>query len=331
MIDFIKATKFIGKDKINFNCLEHIGTIYSKELYYLKGCRKIEVNYNNETNTIEISGSIMYFAQGHNFTYDKDLFFDSIQYIGNILNINLWDSVLDEFEFGIILDLPQKPKSYIQHHHPNKNLKEAEKNGGILKTFEDSAIRLKMYDAGRNIQHKQGTTIKEIIENSGWNPSRNYLKFEAHYKKPEIIFNKGSGLLLADIMNPKWELSFKINLFNQYKRLKPMKTIEEPKEKSNLYTIDFITMELVEKAINQGETIEEIKKALYRRINDNETLSKADKDARKRQVKNTLGKLKESEISEWDLTERLMKGLNISDSNTEKTIEDTGKANTSPI
>ncbi len=35
-----------------------------------------------------------------------------------------------------------------------------------------------MYDAGKNIQHKQGYAVKEILKNEGWNPTANYLKIE---------------------------------------------------------------------------------------------------------------------------------------------------------
>ena len=311
MIDFVEATKFIGKDTISFRYLEKEAE-YSTgwEQYSLKGCRKMKVLYNQETGWLKISGSVMYFAQGHNFTYDEALFVQAIDYIGKLLNVDLWDMVLDEVEFGIILNTTKPPKAYIKHHRPTKGLVQHEgRNKDLFRWFEDRWMALKMYDAGRNIQHKQGNTMKGIIQDAGWQPSDNFLKVEVHYKKPEQALNHGYGIRLADLLNPKWKKAFGDDLIRQYKRLIPMKTICKPKDKKELSTIDIFARELVEAKINEGNSIQDVKKAIYERINASTLLSNADKDARKRQVKATLNKLEESDSSEWDLEEMMLEEL----------------------
>ena len=84
-----------------------------------------------------------------------------------------------------------------------------------------------------------------------------------------------------------------------------MKTIIPPTSKADLHTLDFFAIELVESKMNEGKTLEEVKKILYDRINSSSLLSKPDKDARKRQVKTTLDKFQQSEISEYDLRNEL--------------------------
>ncbi len=314
MIDFIEATKFIDKGTISFQYLKKESEFASGYEYYtLDGCKKMMVKYNPNNpdfDILKISGSVMYFAQGHNFTYNETLFVEAIDYVGKLLGVQLWDMMIDEMEYGIILNTPRPPKDYIRHHQPSKGLKQHEgRNKDLFRWYDDQNMALKMYDAGRNIQHKQDTAVKEIIESAGWNPSGNYLKLEVHYRKPEVILNHDVGIKLANLVEPKWQIAFKKDLLREYNRLRPMKSINKPKDKSELHTSDILARELVESKINEGIPIEDVKKSIYERINSSPLLSNADKDARKRQVKAVLDKLKESESSEWDLKEMLMEEL----------------------
>lgn len=312
MIDFIKAHTFVGKDTIflgylNKKCEYSNGWVY----YTLKGCKDIEVRFNAESGWLEIKGSIMYFAQGHNFIYNEALFVNTIDYIGKMLKVDLWDMILDEVEFGVILKTAKPPKSYIKNHRPKKGLTPHEEHGDLYRWWGDKWLSIKMYDAGRNIKHKQGNTMKGIIEEAGWNPSDYYLKVEVHYKKPEKALNHGYGIKLADLLNPKWKKTFGDDLIKQYERLIPMKTICKPKDKKELSTIDIFARELVESKINEGISIQEVKKAIYERINASPLLNSADKDERKRKVKATFDKLEESVTSEWDLKEMIQEELKI--------------------
>lgn len=311
MIDFIEATKFIGKDTISFQYLNQEAE-YSDgwKHYTLEGCKKMQVKYNDNSGMLKIGGSVMYYAQGHNFTFNDSLFTQSIDHIGRLMKVSLWDMLLDQVEFGIIVKTPKPPKAYIKHHQPSKGLKMHEgKNKDLFRWYEDRLVSLKMYDAGRNIQHKQGLSMKGIIEGIGWNPSEYYLKFETHYKKPEISLNHGIGIPLGDLLNPDWKEVLNDDLIRQYERLIPMKTIRKPKDKSELHTLDIFARELVEARINEGISIQDVKKELYERINSSPLLSNADKDARKRQVKATFDKLEESEESEWDLEELMLEEM----------------------
>jgi hypothetical protein len=207
-----------------------------------------------------------------------------------------------------------KPKEYIKRHSAGKAEKlimnEKGKDKGNFRWWVDSNVSLKMYDASKNILMKQGTDRKTIIEEEGWNPEGHFLKWEAHYLKPEIL-NHGKGLMLANLMNPQWENIFKEDLYSQYKRLIPMKTIITPTNKKDLGTSSLILLTMAESEINNGATLQEVKKRLYDKINiipDN-VLSKADKDSRKRQIKIIIDRIKESPESEWDLSKGLEETL----------------------
>ncbi len=299
MIDFIQVTKHLGsKDKLFLGHLEHEAQYSSGwNKYRLQGCEKIEIYW-----------------QGHNFSYSKEGFLKAIEHINRILNVNLWDSIIQAFEYGIIMEVSHKPKEYIKRHNAAQSEKlimnEKGKDRGNFRWWADSNVSLKMYDASKNILMKQRNDKKAIIEEEGWNPEGYFLKWEAHYLKPEIL-NHGKGLMLANLMNPQWENIFKEDLYSQYKRLIPMKTIITPTNKKDLGTSSLILLTMAESEINNGATLQEVKKMLYDKINiiSDSILSKADKDSRKRQIKVLIDKIKESPESSWDLSKELEEAL----------------------
>lgn len=316
MIDYIQATKHLSdKDRLFLgHCRLEAEYSSGWQKYWLQGCEKLEIWYNPSLNWMRLQGSIMYYWQGHNFTYDKKGFVAAIDHIIKIIHISIWDAMIEAFEYGVIMQVPKKPKEYIKRHSsiPSEKLilNEKPKDKGNFRWWEDRNVCNKMYDAAQNIKKKQGFQRKEILKESGWNPEGEFLKWEAHYLKPEIL-NHGKGLLLADLMKPYWENVFKEDLYVQYKRLIPMKSLITPTNKKDLSSADIVMLALAEAQINAGENLQEVKKMLYDKINaiPEGVLSKADKDSRKRQIKSLFDKLQESPESEWDLSEKLEKAL----------------------
>jgi hypothetical protein len=316
MIDYIQATKHLSdKDRLFLgHCRLEAEYSSGWQKYWLQGCEKLEIWYNPSLNWMRLQGSIMYYWQGHNFTYDKKGFVAAIDHIIKIIHISIWDAMIEAFEYGVIMQVPKKPKEYIKRHSsiPSEKLilNEKPKDKGNFRWWEDRNVCNKMYDAAQNIKKKQGLQRKEILKESGWNPEGEFLKWEAHYLKPEIL-NHGKGLLLADLMKPYWENVFKEDLYVQYKRLIPMKSLITPTNKKDLSSADIVMLALAEAQINAGENLQEVKKMLYDKINaiPEGVLSKADKDSRKRQIKSLFDKLQESPESEWDLSEKLGKAL----------------------
>ena len=317
MIDYISATtSFTGKVSTILPHLGYPDAVFSSGWmkYYLNGCERLAIWLNPSLQMLRLEGSIPYYWQGNNFSFHHAAFRDAINHISSFLKVDWWKAELNAFEYGVIMEVQMKPKEYILHHSakPSEHLQltEKEKDKGNYRNWCDKAMKLKMYDAGRNILHKQGEDRKEIIQEAGWKPEGDFLKWEAHYIKPEYL-NKGVALHLYDLMNPKWQDTFKEDLYLQYKRLLPMKSIILPLDKKDLSTADILALTFAEQSINDGKPLEDLKKILYARINSipDEVLTKADKDARKRQVKNLLEKLKQSPESKWDLSEQIQKAL----------------------
>ena len=207
------------------------------------------------------------------------------------------------------MQVDTKPKDYIKHHNigtgEHLQANDRGKDKGNFRSWNEPNVRLKMYDASRNILMKQGLQRQGIIEEAGWNPEGHFLKWEAHYVKPEVL-NQGRALILANLVDRHWEEIFKADLYNQYKRLIPMKTIVTPTNKKDLGSADIVLLSLAELQINEGISLEELKKILYDKINSipDEVLTKADKDSRKRQIKAMLDKIVEEPESRWDLSEK---------------------------
>lgn len=317
MIDFISTTKhFECKDKPYLGYLQ-LEAEYSSgwQKFYLEGCSKMVVWYNSQNNLLRLEGSVMYFVQGHNFSFDKRLFNEGINHIANILRFPLWDSVLNAFEYGVIVEVDGKPKDYIRNHKskPKEKLvmNEKPKDRGNFRWWEDKNVALKMYDAGVNIKQKQSTEMMQRLMAEGWNPECYYLKWEAHYLRPHISLNMGKGLFLADLVSPQWERTFREDLYIQYQRLVPMKSLMMPTSKKDLSTADIIILELVEAGLNSGKSIEEIKKILYDRINSipQSIFNAYDKKERKKQVRGLLNKIRENPESKWDLSKKLEEAL----------------------
>ena len=285
--------------------------------FRLTGCKSIEVWYHKLTGLIRIKGSLAYFFQGHNFSFTNRQFVDAVNYINDILHLNCYDSLVDLFEYGQIMKVEDLPRNFILNHRekPNSGLMQYEdpKDRGNFRRWEDPGIRLKMYNAGKNIKQKQDLNMQELIQAGGWNPEGNYLKFEAHYKKPEALLNKGRGIMLADLVNPNFNKIFRADLYNQYNRLMPMGKIRFPNNKKDLSTSDLLMLTLAETNLNEGNTLQEVKKLLYDRVNaiSEEVLTDADKKARKRQISVLLGKIQTTPESRWDLSDKLKAALEL--------------------
>lgn len=304
-----------GKIRPNFGHCQIVSNYYqtSAYRYKLEGCNHIDI-YWNPNSFLRLNGSIMYYWQGHNFTYQPESFVRAIKHIGKLLQVDLWNSIVDAFEYGAIMQVDEAPKNYIKNHKAKSseklNQSIDEKHKGCLSRWTDSNVSLKMYDVGRNIKMKQGSNRRQIIQDAGWNPNLNYLKWEAHYSKP-MVLNNGNPVLLHNLVHPDWQNVFKEDLYLQYKRLIPMSNIIEPTNKADLSTADILALELVERCINTGMTLQEVNKLLYGRINafSSGVLSKSDKDSRKKQIKAILGKMQEAGTSKWDLSQKLTDAL----------------------
>ena len=313
MIDFISATKCMNKDSPNLSNCKWISTNKSGwERWELMWYKPMKVFWHPDNRLLKIEGSIPYFIQGHNFTFDKTDFVDGINILQSLLGVELWDAYLNEFEHGVIIQVEGMPSDYIKYHSALKPSKLKEcingNNKGEGKWWEGGTITLKMYNPKTNFHHKVG--LKQRTDIEGYDPNMNYLKFEAHYNKPHLL-NCGRGLILDDLRRDEKLSTLDSMLVTQYQLLQPMKTLLKPNDKGELKYISIVTMKLVEVLLNQGLTISQAQKEVYRFMDEFECLSKTDKDKRKQTARKIFKSLQVADKSEWDLTEKLEEALAI--------------------
>lgn len=311
MIDFISATKCLYKDTPNLSNCKWISTNTSGwERFELMGQKAMKVLWKPSDGLLKIEGSIPYFVQGHNFSFDKSGYIDGINLLQCLLDVGLWDAWLNEFEHGVIFPVDGKPVDYIKYHSALKHSRLREcingNDKGNGKWWEGSAFDVKMYNPKANFQHKVGYKQRRDIE--GYNPDMEYLKFEAHYNKPHLL-NAGRDLLVEDLQCPDCLSNLHTLLLSKYQLLHPMKTLIKPTDKGQLKYQELVTMKLVEVLMNQGMTISEAQREVYRFMDEFDCLTKPDKDKRKATARSVFGRLQESEKSQWDLTEKIEEAL----------------------
>lgn len=310
MIDFVSATKYRCKGNIYLgNCKPFYCALNNSgwETYYLEGCEKMQVHYKPEIG-IRVQGSLPYFLQGHNFKFENEGLIQAVDFIDSLLgSVGLWGAIVNAYEFGAIMQVEQKPKDYIANHYADagSHLK-AVINGkyeGKFAQWQRPDIDLKMYDAGANILMKQDFTRRAVIESVGWNPASNYLKVEARHKKP---FLNGKPVYLETLQNKSFIESQKAELMEQYHLLKPKKSIVMPSDKKNLTSLDAVLITLIE---NSNMPVDQVKKLVYKTINQADCLNKPDKDSRKAHICKAFGKIEEAPESKWDLSDKLEEAL----------------------
>lgn len=317
MIDFISATKYECKDSLFLgHCkLEKVYPESGLALYSLEGCEKMKVWHNPEAELVKVEGSLPYFLNGNNFTFSTAQMVQAIEIIDSLLGgIGLWGALLNRFENGVIVPVEGKPKDYIIRHTASAGSRlhkvQNERYAGKLVMWQKDGLDIKLYDAGANIQMKQGLARKEVIESAGWSPEGNYLKCEMRYTKPTLLM--GQGVPLEKLQNESFLKMLKGDLMANYHTLTPSRALLPATDKKDCTSLDIVLRALADSIINvQGLSLQEVKKQIYSAINQEPCLSKADKDARKAQVRKAMAKLKEAPECPWDLTERIEKALAI--------------------
>jgi hypothetical protein len=315
MIDYISVEldeEFIPLKSVQWNADYSSGW---SEYYLIRNDKRLRVRYHPDFKILRLDGSIPCFWKGYNFAFTNKEFLDAINFISGSLKVDLWKARVDAFEFGVIFETEMKPKTYILHHAAKiqEKLKQNEKakDNGNFRWWSDKNVSLKMYDAGKNILMKQSLSKKKKLQELGWKAKGNFLKWEVHYNRPECL-NKGDSLKLSDLVDPIWQKIFKEDLYVQYQRLIPVKdAIITPSNKKGLSTAKILALELSEEAISQGHPATSVKKKLYAKINDipDEVLTKQDKDARKRQIREIFDKIQEAPDSKWNLLRKIQEAL----------------------
>ena len=316
MIDFISATKYKCKDSLFLgHCkLEKTYPDSGLMLYCLEGCEKMKIWHKPEADWLKVEGSLPYFLNGNNFAFSTEELVKAVEIIDALLGgVGLWGALLDKFENGVIVPVDTKPKEYIARHAAGEGSRLHkvlnERYAGKFVMWQKDGLDIKLYDAGANILMKQGMARREVIGGAGWNPEGNYLKCEVRYTKPALLTHL-KPVPLERLQNDAFLGMLKQDMMNNYHLLSPARALLPATDKKNCTSLDIILRTLADVQINeQGASLQETKKQIYRTINHTDCLSKADKDARKAQIRKAFSKLELAGESQWDLTERLETAL----------------------
>lgn len=319
MIDYISTTIFGCKDTINFSHLqlENKSSKFNNETYSIKGYKNMKIVISHNIGSITLKGSIPYYWQGNNFSFSRELFAKAINHICEQTEIDFWQSDLNEFEYGVIMEVPFKPKEYITQHFvkSKEGLAQDERSSdkGRFRWWTDKNVKLKMYDVGYNLKTKLSNSQREELRPMGWDNKKEYIKFEVHYVKPHVSLNKGVAMKLWQLADNDWENIIRKDLLNQYKRLMPNKTITLPNEKKDFCTPNIYAHTLVGLVTSLGFSSDDVKKMLYKTVNDaTGILTKSDKDARKAEIRKIQGAISQQSESQWDLTKRILQAIGFS-------------------
>lgn len=312
MIDFITIHKELNKNEVLYtNNLEWLKTD-KKGYHYLLADEHtpLNVRYDIGNSFVEIKGSLMYYIQGHNFTFNRQSFIDAVKKIGDKLHLNLWDASVTELEFGIIMEIEETPETYINSHHAQKEEKLTEdskqRDKGHFKWWKDKNVAIKMYDARRNLMKKVPKQTRNKIE--GFNSKSKYLKLEIHYNHPHIVLNNGKDIKLSNLILSTWTDKLKEDLLLQYGRLISISRLVPPQNKKEIQTTNWILRGFIQNGLLQGKSPNSTKKTLYEILKSYNILTPDDRKARQRQFR------KANELIEYethDLTDKIIQAFSL--------------------
>lgn len=294
--DYIEIAKSLGKDKLCSDYLEcQLTTKSGWNKYEYEGCKVLEVWHHRETNDLKVKGSLPYFIAGQNFHTDTKDFKNGIEYLSNVLETDLVDSEVRAMEFGTILQTPFSPKDVFNSHIKMTGKKARTFDNG--KYFVDSNMKVKLYDAGRNIKLKLDKIERARLATFGYDPLANYVKIENHYIRPSIYFMK-RNLKLSELLTDQFQDHCKIDLLNTYNSIKKTsQAMADNKKHLSSSTIPLLVlMEFEEFLPCKAEEL------IKRKLKDipEAILTKEDKKARARQIRDNFRKIKTHKC-EYDL------------------------------
>ncbi|HAQ20663.1 MAG TPA: hypothetical protein DCR40_15750 [Prolixibacteraceae bacterium] len=305
-LDYIEVAKFLNKDSLNFHYLDKEASFKGADKYFFKGCRKLEVWHYSNTNLLKIKGSLPYFINGHNFFSSLEDWAEGLDYLSSCLNTNVYSGLVECFEFGTIQEIPFSEELFLRNHIklPGTGYREYKK-GEILtgKEFINSSLKVKIYDASRNIKNKLDKPIQdEISRLYGWDRTRHYIKIENHYKKPKAYFR--GNVYLNELLASSFKKQLQEHLISTYQSIMKTGKLTLPEKKADLNagTLPLLILKELE-GIYPFKT-EDLLKAKIKAISD-KILSPDDKKARMKILRENLKKITNQGKSEYDISELL--------------------------
>lgn len=306
MYDYIDIIKQLHKDSINLNNVQYTGSTRNGDCYEIPGCRSMKLVYNPENKLAKIQGSIPYWINGQNFDCTMYEYSKGINLMEQQLKVKLSDAVVNKLEFGAILKAPMSANKIIAAHSAPAGIQSAIWDNG--RYFSNPECNLKLYNAKTRIFQNLNKSTQQGLEALGFDRKAEYVKVEAHYKKPHMALNRGAGIIVSDIFTPGFIDNAGKDLMYQYNRLMKIKTVVIPNDKKHLKTDHILLLTLAGVAENMGRDAKGLIYSLLNMVPD-EVLSKNDKKARQAQIRKLLKQISVEAQSRYDLSDLLQESL----------------------
>lgn len=310
MNDFVKIRDFVTGSP-DFSKVEEVAS-YTRginvwtEYQIKKNHNPIKLRLNESSGEMDIKGNVGFFWNGHNLSFPNSEFIEAIDYLSQLLSIDISKMKLVEFDHSALVKLDQSPQSVIMNHLFIKGHETKPQKAG--KYFLKPRVQLvKMYDATRRIKQIYSSTLrKDILLQSGLVDGSNLLRFEKKILNPHAYFK--SQLTVDDILKPDFISQLDNDLIDTYKSIMKTGLIKIPEKKKHLTSSTIPLIIGKELGMIYDFDFDALMKERIREIPET-ILTKDDKKARMRQIKANLKKITSSGLSQFDITVALSNSL----------------------
>ncbi len=178
-----------------------------------KGHTTIKIHHNTISEQLTVSGNFGMFWNGHNISFSYSDFESSLNYVSEILNVDLFKFNVDQFDHSAIVKVEDHPDIVIQNHLSLKGCQEAFKPNGKYWSNKDQLV--KMYYATKRIKQLYTISIrKKILSDHCISDIVNLIRFEKKYNHPAKTFK--NSLLVEEILKPEFIETCNQDLFKTY-------------------------------------------------------------------------------------------------------------------
>ena len=287
MFDHIGISLFTGTSTPNLSYLTDTGNVWQGwQQYRLEGVCPLRVQYKAPLRELRISGSIPYLCRGHNYPAGNRDLREAMDYVGQVIGLNVFSGTIEVFEFGQFINVPLPVNVMLANHTRLPGYVARGHLNGASKEFDSTALRVKLYDANRNFRHKvKGNAKQALWEDLGFEPGKHCLKVENHYKRPEVYFKQ--RVLVADLFNPEFVDLCKTDLLDTYRRIHKTPAGAMPTNKKDLPASMLPLLVLKDLEALYGFSVEALLTQKLKTIPE-EVLTSEDRKARKRQLRKML-------------------------------------------
>lgn len=214
----------------------------------------IRIRYSETTKILKIYGNLPYFIQGHNVWFGREETKKGINYLSELLKVDLYDAEVKILEYGVVVFTDFTMKEFINNHLQTKGYKRNIYEYETLNYIKvGNKYKLKFYDLWsnfRNSKNKISKKERQILEKSDYCKENHPMRYEIHGNPKRIV---GRKVLVSDLFDEDFELKYQKFMLEEYNKLNKREKLKLKMTRFN--AIDLVTVLLAEKDENYQENI----------------------------------------------------------------------------